>query len=143
MSAGSVVVLAVLTVLAVSISAVAVRAWRDPRMVGDRVPFARMLPFSKEARSAFGRALVPWSGIVVLAVAVGIVVSVRSHQQPGSAVYRDLGYVGLAVAVGIVAFFVAMLTIAWFNVPAFLVPPHRRHEKGLFKTGRAKAGRKL
>lgn len=143
MSAGSVVVFVVLAVLAASLSTVAVRAWRDPGMVGDRVPMARTLPFSKEARSAFGRALVPWSGIVDLVVVVGIVVSVRSHQQPGSAAYRDLRYVGLAVAAGIVACFAAMLTVAWFNVPGFLVPPHRRQEKGLFMAGRTKAGRKL
>lgn len=58
--------------------------------------------------------------------------------------YRDLGYVGLVLVAGIVVFFGAALTIAWFNVPGFLVSRIGAIRKGSSRRGeRRKADRKL
>ena len=131
MSVGSVLVLVILMLLTASLLMVAIRAWRDPAMTGDRVPLARAAPFGREGRAALGRALLPWAGCLMFVCVVGVLSTVRESRGAQSTLGRELRPYSLAAAACIVGSMLLVLTIASFNRPRFLVPPHRRAEQGL------------
>jgi hypothetical protein len=129
---GLIVVAAFVTVLAVALGVVAVRSWRDPSMVGDRVPFARMLPFRYRGREAFGRTIGIWAVGMSFIAAFCIVAAFQPSSQGGKIQFSVLARtVELVLIVGWMLSFGAALAVALANVPKILVPPHRRGEGGL------------
>ncbi len=131
MSIGSAVVLVFLMLLAGSVLTVAVRAWRDPGMSGERVPFARSALLGPQGRAALGRAMLAWACSLMFICVVGVLTAVRGSRSPQSAQGRELQPYAFAAMGGIVVCALMVLTIAWFNRPQFMVPPHRRAEQGL------------
>jgi hypothetical protein len=131
------VVCIVLFVLAASMVTVSVRVWRNPAMVGDRVPFTRMLPFSEAGRHAMGRAMGAWSALIVFALVVigaAIIRGPSKASTPENNALFVVAYIGIG---GILLSVVAMITITWLNQPKFLVPPHQRADKGLLELANA------
>ncbi|WP_370355787.1 hypothetical protein [Catenulispora sp. EB89] len=100
--------------------AVAVRTWRRPDMDPLDVPFARMLPFGSAGRAAVSRAMLPWACAMLSIVVIVGLLAVKQYVATALVIIFGLMGGGLSV-----------LAIAWFNRPAFLVPPHRRGETGL------------
>lgn len=100
--------------------AVAVQAWRRPDMDPLDVPFARMLPLGPAGRAAISRAMLSWACAELSIAAVVVLITARQWSAAG-----------LVIIFGLMGFSVSVLTVAWFNRPKFLVPPHRRAEIGL------------
>jgi len=117
----------VLGVVAAMLMAAAVQNWRQPDLDPLDVPFARMLPFGPAGRSAVGRAMLPWALTLLSTVVLVVLIELKLY---GPAALVVVGIVGCGLSV---------LTIAWFNWPKFLVPPHRRGEPGLMG-GRSRGG---
>jgi hypothetical protein len=127
------VVCIVLFVLAASMVTVSVRVWRNPEMIGDNVPFTRMLPFDEAGRHAMGRAMGAWSALIVFTLAVvgaAIIHGPSGTGKPQNDAVLTVAYVGIG---GILLSAVAMITITSLNRPKFLVPPHQRSDKGLLE----------
>lgn len=131
MSVSATLVLVFLILLAGSALTVAIRAWRDPEMTGDRVPFARSAPFGQRGRAALGRAMLAWACGLTFICVIGVLTMVRGSHSPHSVQGRELRPYAFAAMGGIVVCALMVLTIAWFNRPKFMVPRHRRAEQGL------------
>ena len=134
MNTGLMVVAALMAVLAVAFGVVAVRSWRDPSMVGDRVPFTRMLPLRSRGRDAFGRTIGIWAVGLCFIAAFCAVAAFQPSSQGGKIQFSVLARtVEIAFIVGWMLSFVAALAVVLANLPKVLVPPHRRGEDGLVR----------
>lgn len=122
--------------------AVAVQTWRTPDMDPLDVPFVRMLPLSPAARVALSRAMLSWACSMLSIVAAIALLAVKQSAAAG-----------VVIIIGLLGGGFSMITIALFNQPGFLVPPHRRDEVGLVngwyqrraasrRTGQSGEGRK-
>ncbi|MGW0577919.1 hypothetical protein ACWD25_18535 [Streptomyces sp. NPDC002920] len=106
-----------------------IRLWKDPGSVTLHGGAMRIYPLSEEFRRGMVRASVAtaaglaFGGLLVLADGIWR----QSHQGPAQGVMLDILRASLA---GILLCGVVYLSIALFNVPKFLVPPHMRNEPG-------------
>lgn len=137
MSLGSILVLASLALIAGGLTTVAIKAWRNPEMVGDRLPFARMLPFGPQTRSAVGRAMLPWAASILFICLLDVLAVLRGSHSAQSAQGRELRPYVIAAVVGCLVSILLAVAVVCFNRPRFLVPPHRRAEQGLAAARRA------
>jgi hypothetical protein len=102
-----------------------VRSWRS----GGAEPFqVKMTFFSQRVSDALDRSAIATSIVTsVGAVMVLVVTALRAGHAANVSDTRVIA--GVAAGVFLLAL-VHLLGIIWFNRPRFLVPPHRRHERG-------------